>query len=316
MQLVGFRAAWIDPRRTAQSTPAVTLDDWRRAGRTFTHRGRPIFFRTDGAGPTLLCVHGFPTASWDWHALWPALTARFRVVTADMLGFGFSAKPADHAYTIAAQADLQEDLLASLGIDRCHVLAHDYGDTVAQELLARHDDRRAAGSAGLLIDSMCLLNGGLFPEMHRARLIQKLLDSLLGPLLSRLSTESTFRRSFAAVFGPHTQPSDAELRDFWRLMAHGGGHRLGHRLIHYIGERKRYRSRWVGALTGSAVPLRLIDGAEDPVSGRHLAEHYRTHVPNADVVLLDGIGHYPQVEAPDAVLRAFFAFVDPLIARS
>lgn len=294
----------------------MTLDDWQRTGRTFAHRGHPIFFRTEGTGPALLCVHGFPTASWDWHAVWPALTARFRVVAADMIGFGFSAKPPGHAYSIAEQADLQENLLASLGVDRAHVLAHDYGDTVAQELLARHDERRAAGAPGLAIESMCFLNGGLFPEMHRARVIQKLLASPLGPLLARLTNESTFRRSFAAVFGAQTQPSDAELRDFWRLMTHAGGHRIGHRLIHYIAERKRFRSRWVGALTGTAVPLRLIDGADDPVSGRHLADHYRAQVPRADVVLLDGVGHYPQVEAPDAVLRAFFAFVDPLIARS
>ena len=57
--------------------------------------------------------------------------------------------------------------------------------------------------------------------------------------------------------------------------------------------------RWVGALLQSDVPLRLVDGALDPVSGAHLAERYRELVPNPDVVLLPDVGHYPQLEAHD-----------------
>lgn len=300
----------VDARSRLASIARVTLDAWHRAGRTFVHDGRNIFYRTDGSGPALLCIHGFPTASWDWHAIWPALTARFRVIAADMLGFGFSAKPTQPVYSIAGQASLQEALLASLGVERCHVLAHDYGDTVAQELLARHDERRRTGTAGLTIDSLCLLNGGLFPEVHRARLSQKLLASPVGGLFARLTSERAFNRSFAAIFGPRTKPAPAELHDFWRLLSHDGGHRLGHRLIHYMAERRQHRSRWVDALCNTTVPLRLINGPEDPVSGRHLAEHYRANVPHPDVVLLDGIGHYPQVEDPAGVLRAFFDFID------
>ena len=58
----------------------------------------------------------------------------------------------------------------------------------------------------------------------------------------------------------------------------------------------------------SPVPARLINGTADPVSGGHLADHYAAQVPNADVVRLEGIGHYPHVESPDAVLQAFLGF--------
>ncbi|WP_227538139.1 alpha/beta fold hydrolase [Marinobacter vulgaris] len=86
---------------------------------------------------TILLIHGFPTASWDWHKIWPALRQAHRVVAMDMLGFGFSEKPASHRYSIHQQADIVEGVVRQLGLDRFHVLAHDYGDTVAQELLAR-----------------------------------------------------------------------------------------------------------------------------------------------------------------------------------
>jgi pimeloyl-ACP methyl ester carboxylesterase len=125
-----------------------------------------------------------------------------------MIGFGFSAKPPTYPYSIRDQATIYETLLRELGVDFIHVLAHDYGDSVAQELLARYEERRQASAAGIKIESVCFLNGGLFPEAHRARLIQKLLLSPVGSLLSRLSSERRFRRSFAAVFGPNNRAAD------------------------------------------------------------------------------------------------------------
>jgi len=288
----------------------VTLDDWRRAGSAFEHRGYPVFYRDGGAGDALVCVHGFPTASWDWQRVWPALVERFRVVAPDMMGFGFSSKPPDYAYSIHDQASLYEGLLHALGITAGHILAHDYGDTVTQELLARYEERRVHGEAGFVIRSVCFLNGGLFPEVHRARLVQRLLMSPLGPVLGRLTNERSFGRSFRAIFGAQTQPSNAELHDFWTLMSAGGGRKIAHKIIRYMEERRRFRERWVGALQRTHVPMRLIDGADDPVSGRHMAERYRELVPAPDVVLLEGIGHYPQVEDPEGVLRHFLDFVE------
>ena len=46
---------------------APTLDSWEKTGLRFDHQGHSIFYRDEGEGPPLLCVHGFPTASWDWH---------------------------------------------------------------------------------------------------------------------------------------------------------------------------------------------------------------------------------------------------------
>ena len=284
----------------------MELDAWQRDGRAFTYRGHEVFYRDAGDGPALLCIHGFPSASWDWHKLWPELTARFRVVAPDMLGFGLSAKPRDYAYSLRDQADLHEALLGALGIEAAHVLAHDYGDSVAQELLARQLER----GDGLRLRSVCLLNGGLFPESHRARPSQKLLRSPLGPLFARLASESRFSANFAEVFGPRTQPSPAELQTVWRLNQVHDGMRVMPKLIRYIDERRQQRQRWVEALQRAVVPLRFVNGPEDPVSGRHMAERYRELVPHPDIVLLEGIGHYPQLEAPEAVLAAVLEHIE------
>ena len=161
--------------------PGIALADWRGQGRNFVFNGHMIRYWTAGRGAPLLLIHGFPTAAWDWHYLWAPLAERYQVIACDMLGFGDSAKPCGHAYSLLEQADLQQALLAHLAISvPVHVLAHDYGDSVAQELLARHYQQR------LCLASCVFLNGGLFPETHHPVLVQKLLLSPLGGLFGRL----------------------------------------------------------------------------------------------------------------------------------
>ncbi|MGE8496310.1 MAG: alpha/beta fold hydrolase [Pseudomonas sp.] len=281
----------------------IALSAWRAQGLDLSWAGQRIRYWEAGAGEPLLLIHGFPTASWDWHYLWQPLAERYRVIACDMLGFGDSSKPRGHAYSLLEQADLQQALLAHLGIDGpVHVLAHDYGDSVAQELLARHHEGR------IQLAGCVFLNGGLFPETHRPVLTQKLLLSPLGPLIGKLFTRKSLAANFAKVFGPQTQPSVQELDDFWQLISQGDGPGIMHRLIRYMPERREQRDRWVAAMQRGGVPLRVIDGAVDPISGAHMVARYHELIPEPDTVLLDGIGHYPQTEAPEQVLTHYLAF--------
>jgi pimeloyl-ACP methyl ester carboxylesterase len=219
-----------------------------------------------------------------------------------MLGFGMSAKPRDQNYPIFLQADICQALLEESGVDSPHVLAHDYGDTVAQELLAREREGR------LRLKSVCFLNGGLFPETHRARLVQKLLATpIVGTLLARSMSYGKFERTMLSISGRRS-PSREELEDLWVLLERDGGRQALARLINYMEQRRRNRERWVGALVETRVPRKLICGAADPVSGPHMARRYRELVPDPDVSLLEGVGHYPQLEEPDRVVDEYFGF--------
>lgn len=295
-----------------------SFESWRATAKNYRHRGHDVFFRDDaGAGDgVLVCLHGFPTASWDWSPIHADLLTRFdRVIAPDLIGFGWSAKPRDYTYSIHDQADLVEGLLAERGVTQAHFLVHDYSVSIMQELLARQSEAVAGERSRVEIGSAVFLNGGVFPEMHRPRLVQKALNGPFGPIVARLSNERAFARAFAEVFGPDTKPNAEELHRFWTLIAHDGGQKIGHKLIRYIDNRKLFRDRWVDALTATEVPIRLIDGLEDPVSGAHLVARYRELIVDADVVELPGIGHYPQVEAPAAVVAAFGEFHDTRVGR-
>lgn len=286
-------------------------NEWRNAGGHALLLDQQIFYRDTGEldRPVIFLIHGFPTSSYDFHAIWGALHKRYRLVALDMLGFGFSDKPFNHTYSIHGQADICEALIMHLNLDRYHVLAHDYGDSVAQELLAR-DNQRDDGSKQWL--SGCLLNGGLFPETHYARPVQKLLLSPVGWLLNKLFSKKTFDKSMTSVFGPNTPPSEQELDQFWQILTYNEGHKLAHKLMNYINDRKLHRTRWVQALANSQAPLALINGSADPVSGKHMVNRYRELVSDQMIYELAQVGHYPQVEAPDDVAKLYLAFLNDI----
>lgn len=288
-------------------------EQWQAMGQWRMLCGHRIFTLDNGRvdAPVIVLIHGYPTSSWDWEALWANLTADFRLVALDLLGMGFSAKPYPHPYLISEQADIVEALVVELGLSHFHVLAHDYGDTVAQELLARQN---ALASPQWL--SCCLLNGGLFPETHHARLIQKMMLTPLGPLLTTLMKEKQLQRTMNKIFGPKTQPSAELIHHFWELISYNNGRRALNKLINYIPQRIMHRERWVGALQQSVVPLGLINGAVDPVSGAHMVARFIEVVGEPAYLLsLPTIGHYPQVEAPAEVIAGYRDFLQKIASQ-
>ncbi|MEO0462105.1 MAG: alpha/beta hydrolase [Pseudomonadota bacterium] len=283
----------------------MDTQSWRDKAQYFDFRGHRIaFWLGDNASARpLFLIHGFPTCAWDWTPVWDQLSQSHRLIACDMLGFGLSDKPRGGVqglgYTIHDQAELHERLRTWMGIKEFDGIVHDYGVSVGQELLARQQS--GGGAPGL--GQMIFLNGGIFPDQHRARPIQKLGVSPLGFLVGLLMNRKSFGKSFAEVFGPDTQPSEAELDAFWEFIAHHSGNRITHKLLHYIADRITHKARWEAALRGSEDRIGLINGALDPVSGRHAYDKWREVVPGAQHHLIETVGHYPQVEAPDEVAR-------------
>jgi pimeloyl-ACP methyl ester carboxylesterase len=295
------------------------LASWRDAGQYFDYLGFEIFYRVEGSGPPLLLIHGYPFNSCDWAPIWPTLAQRFTVIAPDMMGMGFSAKPVAYEYSVHDHADMHEALLDHLGIGNAHILAHDLGDSVGQELLARHEfGQRAYGA--LDIDSITWLNGGMFVETYTPRAAQKLLSRTpLGDILSHVQGSPLSRRlmepTLREMFGPNTKPTQHMMDVFNQILDYNRGRRVLHKVGRFISDRYTHRNRWVRAMRETSVSMRLIDGPIDPNSGAHMARRYAEVIPDADVVMLaDDIGHWPQLEAPDEVLTHFLAHIDRVSA--
>jgi pimeloyl-ACP methyl ester carboxylesterase len=261
---------------------------------------RAVFVRRMGAGASMTMLHGFPSSSHDWAKVAPALAERYALTLPDFLGFGASDKPADHDYSLTEQADLVEALWERDGIASTVVVAHDYAVSVTQELLAR----RAEGALAVDLLAVHLLNGGLYPDVHRPQPIQTaLLDPEQGPRVSAAITEELLVGALEPTFAEGFDAS-ADSADIWQATNRDGGQLISHRLIRYIHDRTTNAQRWVTALETTDVPVAFIWGMLDPISGAHMADRIRERLPDAPFLALDGVGHWPPLEAPEQVAAA------------
>ncbi|RUS89625.1 hypothetical protein EGW08_002643 [Elysia chlorotica] len=295
---------------------STRLQAWKDRGSLMSYKDRNIFYiREKGSGSdgVVVCLHGFPTSSFDWIKILPKLQQLFsHVVMLDFLGFGFSDKPQSHVYTIAEQADIVEKLLGKLGVSQAHILSHDYGDTVALELLARFNEQRLSFD----MQSLVMLNGGVFPNTHHPRPLQKvLLMPVLGHVASRLFSYPLFCRGFGEIFGEQ-KPSKEDYDDFWAALRYNDGDKASVGVINFLRERQTFKERWVGALTQTNIKVLMVYGPADPVNPPEFATHFRATVPRQHLaVLADWVGHYPQWEDPGAVGEQLALFMEGLAAH-
>ncbi len=187
-----------------------------------------------------------------------------------------------------------------------HLVAHDYGTSVATELLAR----RERVGLPIALRSLVLSNGSVHLDLARPRAIQKLLKHPdLGPLIARLSSAAIFKHNMRAILANPATLSDKDLDTMWTLLTRDGGRQALPVITRYLDERVRFAHRWIGALTRWERPALVLWGTVDPVARMAVADALADEIPGARLHRLDGVGHYPMLEAPDRWAQAVLDFL-------
>jgi len=252
--------------------------------------------------PPLLVLHGFPSSSFDFHRVADRLAADRRLLLFDMLGYGLSDKP-DLAYSFDRQADIAMALVDQLGVGRLDLLTHDVGDTVGGELLAR----QLEGGWDVEITGRALTNGSIYVDLTRLSPGQQILLGLADERLHEGLDRSAVMAGVVATFGPAAVVGDDELEAQWEMIDHREGSRLLPRLIRYVEERRRNGERFTGAIERHPSPLGVVWGRDDPIAVAAMADRLAQRRPGTNLAVLDGVGHYPMLEAPDRFLEALAA---------
>jgi len=277
---------------------------WEAAGDYEMVNGHRIFVRRSGGGGALVVLlHGYPTSSYDWREILPALEASGASVLAfDFLGFGLSDKPAKSNYSLKDQADIAERLI---GGSPSLLIAHDMGDSVATELMARDLE----GSLSFTLNGVLITNGSVIIEKATLTVVQKLLLGRLGPLVARLISEKAFRKQLADVYSAAHPLTSEEGADQWALLANRGGNKILNRLSSFNRERATLARRWEGAMRNWRGHLDIGWGELDSISGKPVLEAVIGLVPSAEVTRWPDLGHYPHIEDPAAVAHLAARFV-------
>ena len=273
--------------------------------------GGTLRYVDEGAGPTVVCVHGNPTWSFHFRALIRVLARDHRVIAPDHLGMGRSDTPAlaRYPYDLAARVDDLEALLDHLEVGRerpVTLVVHDWGGAIALTWAARHPQR---------VGRLVLLNTAAFPPI-RGRVPALLLAARL-PVVGDVLVRglNAFVRGALAGGVRRTRLPAAVRRAY--LWPHGSwGQRVAVlRFVRDIPLRAGHRSWDLLAGTGAALgqfahlPALIVWGLRDPVlTPAYLAE-WRRRLPGAEVHAIADAGHLVLEDAAEAVplIAAFLA---------
>ena len=294
------------------------LSSWQSAGDyinygPFQHK---MFVRQLGqpeasSEKTLLLIHGFPESSYSYHKVVEGLLSIFdRIVLFDMLGYGFSDKPTKNfTYSLFEQADTVFAVWKHFGIKGGHVLAHDMGDSVLTEIVARHQNNLLPAwfSDGLL--SLTFTNGSMVLELASLRITQRIMLSSYGHLLKNAISFRVGSQQIRSAQG-NDNLSEQDIRDFWELNSQQEGNKKFYLTIRYLNDRKRFeKTRWLPALSQCSLPIHICWGEDDAVARVEMAYYLKKNIClDATLTIMKGLGHFCQMGSPEKWLKHIGAF--------
>lgn len=300
------------PAPVSPSSPSAAVAAWAEGGELVTvgeHRVwcKRIPATRDVGNPVMLVLHGFPTSSFDWRLVIDRLGAERDIVVLDLLGFGLSDKP-DHRYGLRGYADGVEAVAAHLGLTHVDLVTHDIGDSVGGEVLARSRE----ATLGFTIGRRILTNGSIYMDLAQLTFGQQFLLGLPDERNDQVGADGgeSFRNGVAATFASASLVDPAELEALAELARRQDGLAMLPRTIRYIEDRRADERRFTGAIEAHPSPVGLVWGDRDPVAVYAMAERFVTVRPRTELVTLEGVGHYPMLEAPDRFAEAVIGLLD------
>lgn len=256
--------------------------------RVFSWRGRTVRWDSFGEGPALVFLHGTPWSSALWRPIAEALSAQFTVYLWDMPGYGSSSKGPSHAVDLGVQGELFADLLDFWGLDRPHVVAHDFGGAVALRTRLLHG---AAYASLALVDVVALSPWGS-PFFNLVKEHAAVFEQLPAAV-HRGAVEAYIRGA------SHRGLRADDLAMLVEPWADAEGQAAFYRQIAQADERFTAE---IEPLYGSITePVHIVWGREDTWIPSDRAQRLGERIPHASIALIDGAGHLIQLDAPAAL---------------
>jgi pimeloyl-ACP methyl ester carboxylesterase len=246
-----------------------------------------IFYLERGEGPlAVLCVHGFCQSSAYWAETLDRLaSAGVRGIAPDLPGFGAS-RGAPGPYTMEGYADRLARLLDALGLGQVSLVGGSMGGVVAQHFALRHSQR---------LSRLVLVATGAAMADPGAALAKADAMAAAG------WDEEAVRPIVDGFF--HRRPPEGEV-DQYRRIAVAASHEAAVEAM-----RSNARSRTLDLLGRIGVPALIVQGRHDKARTPEHGADMRGRIPKARLVVLEGSGHTPQLEEPEAFHEVVLPFL-------
>lgn len=277
----------------------------RMAPRTVVLHRHDLSYVDSGSGPVVLFIHGILGSQRQWSQLVDVMDDDHRVIVPDLFGHGDSAKPVGD-YSLSAHAAAMRDLLDHLGVDRVTLVGHSLGGGIAMQFFYLFPERVErlvlVSSGGLGREVNLILRSATLPGAA-----QVLSVAASAPVLSRVEALGRGARKLGwrpgadidAVWHGFSSLGDRESRVAFLATT---------RAVIDLGGQSISAHDHLGDVP--SVPTMIVWGTKDrmiPVQHAHSVERV---LPDSQVELFEGAGHFPHLDDPErfaSVLREFIA---------
>jgi pimeloyl-ACP methyl ester carboxylesterase len=248
----------------------------------------------DGGADPLLCLHGFPESSYMWSEVLAAVAGSGRrAIAPDLPGFGDS--PPDPPGTWERQVEAAERLRSELGLERVALAVHDWGGLIGLRWACDHP-----GSTSALVIS----NTGFFPDGRW----HGFAEGLRTPGQGEELVADFERDGFAALLRSQSRGfDDRAIAEYWKCLATPEGRR-GVLELYRSGDFDKLEP-YRGRLAALGVPALLLWGEDDPFAPVAGAHRFRKEIPTAELVVVEGAGHFVYADEPARCGREVAAFL-------
>lgn len=252
---------------------------------------------------TLLFVHGTPTHSYEYRHLIAALSATHRCIAPDHLGFGRSDRPAAFAYTPEAHAEVLREFVDALGLERFTLVAHDFGGPIGLPLALADPSP---------VESVVLLNTWAWPLDGDEKMARgaRFIAGRAGKWLYKY-VNASLRLIMPSAYGDRRKLTKAIHRQYLDVFRDRAArvlvlHALAKALL---GSRAHYQ--WLLDRIGQLHRRRvlIVWGMKDSAFQPYQLDRWSALLPEAEVVRIDGAGHWPHEEEPARVIDAIRRFL-------
>ncbi|NER81355.1 MAG: alpha/beta hydrolase [Leptolyngbya sp. SIO1D8] len=267
-----------------------------------------LHYVTQGSGPLMLLLHGFPEFWYAWRHQIPVFAEHYTVVALDLRGYNDSDKPAEvSAYAMPELIKDIEGVITGLGYERCVLVGHDWGGAIAWQMAYNHPE---------CIEKLIILNcphPQRFAEGWSSLPMQWLRSLYIGffqlpwlpETILQMNDYQFIAQAFEAMTVNRSAISETDIQTYKTAIAKPGALTAG---LNY------YRNLLNGSQQQQAwpileVPTLLIWGEDDPAFEQALAEETEKYVRDFHLRFISNCGHWVSQEYPDLVNQYMAAFL-------
>jgi pimeloyl-ACP methyl ester carboxylesterase len=274
-----------------------------------TVRGQRLFYREAGPvdAPAVVLLHGFPTSSFMFRDLIPALADRYHVIAPDHLGFGYSDAPSvdEFDYTFDALTDLTAGLLDQLGVTRYAMYVQDYGAPIGWRLALANPTAVTA----IMTQNGNGYDAGFVPGFWQTvwGYQREQNERTEAAIRAALTLETTRWQYVAGVPDESVVSPDTWHLDY-ALLSRPGNDAIQLKLFRDYATNPPLYPALHEYLRRDHPPVLAVWGRNDPIFAPEGATAFADDVPDAEIHLLDG-GHFLLESAGEQVAELIRDFL-------